>query len=102
MARNGIAQARHKHVAAWLAEKIGRLKFNGALVRRSPLTPLVELEVLAIGIQGKLALWRTLQAAPPDPETAAQVEYLVERAERQFEAVERHRVEAGRRALNAR
>jgi hypothetical protein len=99
MARNGISHQRHKHAAAWLAEKLGRLKFNGALLRRSPLTPFVELEALAIGIHGKLLLWRALQAQPPDPATAAQVDYLIERAERQFEAVEQHRIELGRTTL---
>jgi hypothetical protein len=101
MARNGLSHQRHKHAAAWLAEKAGRLKFNGALVRRSPLTPFVELETLAIGINGKLLLWRSLQAAPPDPETAAQVDYLIERAEQQLAEVERLRIEVGRQALSA-
>ena len=101
MARNGIPQQAYKRAAAWIAEKAGRLKFNGALLRRSPLTPLVELETLAVGIQGKHALWRALQATPPDPETAAQVDYLVERAERQFDAVEQHRIEVAREALSA-
>jgi hypothetical protein len=101
MARNGISHQRHKHAAAWLVEKLGRLKFNGALVRRSPLTPFVELETLAIGINGKLALWRALQAAPPDPETAAQVDYLIERAEQQLAEVEQRRIEAGRQALRS-
>jgi hypothetical protein len=99
MARNGVTRQRGKHVAAWLAEKLGRLKFNGALVRRSSLTPLVELETLAIGVQGKLALWRSLRAAPPDPATAAQIDHLIERAERQFEEIERRRVEVARAAL---
>jgi hypothetical protein len=99
IARNGISHQRYKQAAAWLAEKAGRLKFNGALLRRSPLSPVVELEALGLGIQGKLALWRALQAAPPDPETAAQIDYLIERAEQQFAAVERHRIEAGRNAL---
>jgi hypothetical protein len=102
MARDGISRQRHKRAAAWLAEKAGRLKFNGALLRRSPLTPFVELETLAIGINGKLLLWRALQAAPPDPETAAQVDYLVERAEQQLAEVERRRIETGRQALKLR
>jgi hypothetical protein len=101
MDRNGIPQQPHKRAAGWIAEKAGRLKFNGALVRRSPLTPLVELETLAVGIQGKLLLWQTLQAVPPDPATAAQVDYLIERAEQQFQAVAERRIEAGRSALRS-
>jgi hypothetical protein len=99
MARNGIAQQRVKLAAAWAAERAGRLKFNGALLRRSPLTPLVELETLAIGIHGKERLWRLLRANPADDATAARLDELIARAQRQHEAVERQRIAAGSRAL---
>ena len=99
MAENGVGPQRVKLAAAWAAEKAGRLKFNGALLRRSPLTPLVELETLAVGIHGKLLLWRMLRAQAPDDATAARLDDLIARAERQRETVEHHRVEAGRRAL---
>ncbi len=100
MASNGVEPQRIKVAAAWAAEKAGRLKFNGALLRRSPLTPVVELEMLAVGIHGKSLLWRVLRAQPPDDATAARLDELIARAERQQEAVERKRVEHGRRALS--
>lgn len=100
MAANGIQPQRVKLAAAWAAEKAGRLKFNGALIRRSPLTPLVELETLAIGIHAKLLLWQALRAQPADDATTARLDELIARAERQREAVERRRVEAGRAALS--
>ena len=99
MAANGIEQQRYKVAAAWAAEKAGRLKFNGALVRRSPLTPMVELETLAIGIHGKEALWRALREIAPDDATAARLDDLIARAQRQQEDVERHRRAAGVGAL---
>jgi hypothetical protein len=99
MAANGIEQERYKVAAAWAAEKAGRLKFNGALVRRSPLTPLVELETLAIGIRGKELLWRALREVAPDDSTAARLDELTERAQRQRDDVERHRREAAVQAL---
>ena len=49
-----------KKVGAWTAEKIGRLKPNGQLRGYSPLSRLVELEGLTLGITGKLALWKAL------------------------------------------
>jgi hypothetical protein len=101
MAENGIQPQRVKLAAAWAAEKAGRLKFNGALLRRSPLTPFVELEILAVGIHGKEQLWRALRANATDDATAARLDELIERAQRQAEAVERHRIEAGARALSA-
>jgi hypothetical protein len=99
MSENGVEPDRVKLAAAWAAEKAARLKFNGALLRRSPLTPFVELETLAIGIYGKLLLWRALRAQPADDMTAARLDELITRAERQQEAVERRRVEAGRSVL---
>jgi hypothetical protein len=48
--------------AAWLGEKIGRVKLNGRVVARSPLSRVVELEVMRLGVEGKVAGWRTLRA----------------------------------------
>jgi hypothetical protein len=101
MAANGVQPQRYKLAAAWAAEKAGRLKFNGALLRRSPLTPLVELETLAVGIHGKELLWRALRNQPADDASAARMDELIARAARQHEAVERERREAGERALSA-
>ena len=44
--------------AGWAAEKLGRLKLNGQLLGYSPLSRLVELEALTLGVTGKLGLWR--------------------------------------------
>ena len=46
-----------------IAELLGRLKLNGRLFKRSPLSRVVELEVLLVGIRGKEALWTALQKA---------------------------------------
>ena len=100
MAANGVEVQRYKLAAAWVAERAARLKFNGALVRRSPLTPLVELETLAIGVHGKESLWRQLRANAPDDAAGARFDELIERARSQREDIERHRVEVGRRALS--
>jgi hypothetical protein len=101
MAENGIQPQRVKLAAAWVTEKAGRLKFNGALLRRSPLTPFVELEILAVGIHGKQLLWQALRANAADAATSDRLDELIVRAQRQAEAVERQRIEAGTRALSA-
>lgn len=49
-----------KESVAWLGEKLRRLKLNGRLIRRSPLTRLLELEGLQMAVNGKRALWQTL------------------------------------------
>jgi hypothetical protein len=47
---------------AWLGAKLGRVKLNGRVIARSPLSRLVELEVMRLGVEGKVAGWRTLRA----------------------------------------
>ena len=51
-----------KQGSAWVGEKLGRLKLNGRLSGYSPLSRLIEIEGLVIGVSGKLELWRSLRA----------------------------------------
>jgi hypothetical protein len=44
---------RLKVLGGWSAEKLGRLKLNGRLLGYSPLSRVVELDVLALGVTGK-------------------------------------------------
>ena len=46
-----------------VAELVGRLKLNGRIFERSPLSSVVELETLVVGVRGKEALWTALQGA---------------------------------------
>ena len=101
MERSGTPRSPVKPGLAWAAEKVGRLKLNGALTGYSPLSRLIELEGLKLGIEGKLCLWRSLLGARP-PEAAvtdAELDDLIARAEAQVEAVEEHRVKAAQVAL---
>ena len=61
MAALGVPVRYYKAGAAWLGEKAGRLKLNGTLLARSPLSSLEELELLRLGVEGKAAGWRTLR-----------------------------------------
>ncbi|MBG0851097.1 hypothetical protein I2W78_04300 [Streptomyces spinoverrucosus] len=82
---------RHYKVSlAWAAEKVGRLKSNGRLVGRSPLTSLVELEILRLGVLGKAAAWQTLRllAESDDRLDARLLDELLERADRQQATLE--------------
>ena len=51
----------YKSASAWLGERVGLLKTNGRLVRRSPLTSVIELEFMRMGVTGKTALWQSLK-----------------------------------------
>lgn len=90
MASLGVRTARYKVFGAWVAEKVGRLKLNAAVFRRSPLSALIELEALNVGVQGKRSGWRTLLAAAahePDLD-ARHLRDLVDRAQQQLTELE--------------
>jgi hypothetical protein len=57
----GVPVRAYKVCAAWVGEKAGRVKFNGRLLTRSPLSDLEELELMRLGVEGKAAGWRTLR-----------------------------------------
>ena len=100
MDRFEIGRDRLKLKAAWVAEKIGRLKLNGALTAYSPLSRVVELESLTIGVNGKLAMWQALAELSDDPVLADfDVERFAERAAAQLRDLERNRRAAARLAL---
>ena len=60
MARLDVSQDRLKVGAGWLGEKAGRLKPNNRLFGYSPLSRVIELEGLSLGVEGKRGLWRVL------------------------------------------
>ena len=96
-----IKRAVLKDAAAWMADKVGRLKLNGQLIGYSNLSRLVELEGLNLGVEGKLSLWRNLiQVRGKYPPLAnADLEGLLRRAEAQRTGLEQARLEAARQTL---
>ena len=90
-----------KTAAAWAGEKVGRLKLNGQIRGYSPLSPVVELEALLLGVSGKVALWQTLQdvAGGEQRLDAERLAELERRGERQREEIDRLRRDAASTAL---
>ena len=84
MSELGLEARRYKVALGWMAEKAGRLKSNGHLVRRSPLSTVLELETLRMGVLGKLSGWKALEAAVTDPPLVAKLQRLRGRAEEQL------------------
>jgi hypothetical protein len=97
-----IKRDRPKMMGAWTAEKVGRLKPNGRLLSYSPLSRLIELEMLALGITGKLSLWEALSevAAEDSRLDPAELKKLSERADRQRAEVWKLRQRAAHEALS--
>jgi hypothetical protein len=94
----GIPARAYKRVPAALGEKLGRAKPNGHLLKRSPLSSLIELEGMSLGIEGKASLWRSLAAAGVKSKSC-DFEDLQRRAESQRKRLEKHRGEAAKAAL---
>jgi len=103
MERLDIKQDRLKTTAAYIGEKFGRLKPNAHLTSYSPLSRVVELEFLSLGVTGKLGLWRALLAVAHADERLDPQELgvLAERAETQRVGIEEHRVRAAEDAFLA-
>jgi hypothetical protein len=99
----GVRRDHAKVAGGWMLEKAGRLKLNGQLRGYSPLSRLVELEGLALGVTGKLAVWKALRLLADDEPAldAAELDRLVDSAEEQQRGLEEHRLAAARGALGA-
>ncbi|MFE7169718.1 transaldolase [Streptomyces sp. NPDC057616] len=96
-----ISTDRPKVALGRLAEKAGRLKPNGRLFSRSPVSDVLELESLLIGVTAKAACWRTLRALAETDERlhADHLDFLSERADSQTALLEQLRVAAAARAV---
>lgn len=82
----GVSPPWHKTVSAWLAERVGLLKANGRLVRRSPLTSVLELELMRMAVTGKASLWEALKHT--DLRNQFDFDGLLERATGQLRRLE--------------
>jgi hypothetical protein len=100
----GFDEPRLKPVLARVGEKLGRLKLNGQVRGYSPLSRVLELEALSVGIAGKIALWESLQSPPGVAERLSDTDLpqLAERGRRQREEVEKQRLDAVREAFGQR
>lgn len=91
-----------RRAAARLSEKIGRTKLGLDESRAGGLLRLEALEMLGLGIAGKLALWRALDAARVPELDGVDWARLERRAREQREGVEARRLDAARAALTPR
>ncbi|GHF59641.1 hypothetical protein FNH07_31840 [Amycolatopsis bartoniae] len=103
MAALGEPVRRAEMWTGWLAEKVARFKLNGRIVNRSPLSRLVELEAMRLGVEGKVAGWRTLRArATVDPRLdSAKLDELITSGRSQITRLERLRARAAEELFGA-
>lgn len=100
----GLGEAGHgvKKATGWVAGVAHRLAVAEPLTGSGQLSVLLEAETLALGIEGKHALWQTLLALVPAYPRLADVDLagLAERAGHQRARVEAIRLRAAQRAFS--
>ena len=101
LARVGGAESPVKKAAAWAFEKVHRAKPSGEAAGYSDLNRLEELDGVATGVSGKLALWRALEVVSASDDRLRDIDFrtLAQRAQRQRDEIEPHRIDAARRAF---
>jgi len=72
-------------VVLQVGERVGRLKPNGRVLRRAPLSDLIEIEALIDAVSAKRAGWYALAAASPRVPVTNQVAELITRADDQLD-----------------
>jgi hypothetical protein len=93
MRRMGVAPQSFKVAAAWMAERIGRLKPNGQLTGYSPLSRLLEIEGLLALIRGARSMWLVLARLGDHQLRGLDLLERAERADRQLAELERIELE---------
>jgi hypothetical protein len=99
MGRLDVKRGAVKPAGAWFGEKLGRLKLNGRLRGYSPLSRMLELEMLITGLSGKVALWSALEHALGQTVSGFDFAALAERADDQRTRVEDLHLSATLRTL---
>lgn len=94
----GASQSTLKQAGGWLTEKLGRLKLGDA---GSDIETFESLELLVVGIHGKLCLWKALDVASGlDPRlSGVDFKELIRRAEEQYGIADRERLALAAKVL---
>ena len=96
MRRLGVSPSPVQVAALRLGERGGRLKPNGRLLRRAPLSDVVELEGLIVSVHIKIAGWQAAQVAGVlEQGELTELDRLLSRAQTQADRLtEMHRTAA--------
>jgi HAD superfamily hydrolase (TIGR01509 family) len=103
MAKQHIEESRVRKAGGWIADGLTEFKLAVDDDEKGRLRRLERLEALAIGIDGKIALWRALDAAARANTELGGMDYegLIKRGQDQRARVETLRLQAAREALAA-
>jgi hypothetical protein len=89
-----IGESRMRKATAWLAEKLTELKLRLEDPNGGTLGMFESLELLSLGIEGKIAMWRALQEAARKSPALERIDFyrMIERAKLQRNQVEERRL----------
>ena len=101
MKRLDVAESTVKKAAGWVGEKVGRLKPNDHLVSRSPLSDVLEIEMLRTGTAARIAGFQVLRAVAVHDSrvTKEELETLIDRADDQAERLYRIHIQLAQENL---
>ena len=103
MKRLEVAKSLSRRATAWLTEKLAEIKLRLGKGARGKLQLLETLEVVAVGVEGKRALWLALGVAATAEVELQGPDYknLVKRAEQQQRRLEQVRCSLAAQALGS-
>lgn len=104
MQRLGVSHSPVRQAAGWLAERAARLKLAIDDPSDGALRAFEMIELLSLGIEGRMSLWRSLSAIAADEQSLNDVDFeaLIRRAREERERLEPLHAAAAREALVAR
>jgi len=97
----GVSRSTSKQVAGKVLESLSRFRLSDRVTGDEDVTRLMELETLSLGIEGKLALWRSLGQVVASRPVLADFDLpaLADRAVKQRARVEPFRLQAAAEAF---
>ncbi len=95
MRQLGVSESKVKVVAGSTLQKLTSLVFELGVQGDSPLNRFLEVETLLLGVNGKRELWLGLREAAAHRPDWPELDFgtLIERAEKQLQELERHRLQ---------
>jgi hypothetical protein len=101
MDRLQFDKSRSRQAAGWLAEKAAQVKLHLDDPQNGDLRLFESLEAITLGLSGKLALWRALEAVAEHMPELHGIDYprLVEQSKDQHRRIEELRVRAAKKAF---
>ena len=90
MERLDIPRDTLREAGGWMSEKLGRLRLSPVVTGSEPLSHLLEIETIKLGVHGKKSLWRALHHVAGEDSRMADLDFeaLAQRAEAQIEDLE--------------